>query len=71
VAPLHNRMPVIIPDGLEQAWLETKDGPGLRALEPLLQGWDPGDWIATPPPVRAGRSASDSQQLLLFPGFPE
>ncbi len=71
VAPLHNRMPVIIPDGLEQAWLETKDGPGLRALEPLLQGWDPGDWIATPPPVRAGRSAPDSQQLLLFPGSPE
>ena len=66
VAPLHNRMPVIIPDGLEQAWLETKDGPGLRALEPLLQGWDPGNWSATAPPRRAQRSEPGSQQLPLF-----
>ena len=59
VAPLHNRMPVVLPDGLEQAWLETKDGPGLRALEPLLLGWDGGGWCVDPPP-RA------NEQLPLF-----
>jgi putative SOS response-associated peptidase YedK len=52
VAPLHNRMPVILPDGLEEAWLEPKDGPGLRALEPLLQGWDASAWRVAPPPRR-------------------
>lgn len=51
VAPLHERMPVLIPEGLEQAWCEPLDGPGLRALEPLLQGWDPVDWIAGPIPI--------------------
>ena len=44
VAPLHERMPVIIPAGLEQAWCAPLDGPGLRALEPLLSSWDPGGW---------------------------
>ena len=75
VAPLHNRMPVILPNGLEQAWLEARDGPGLRVLEPLLGGWDPSGWVAEPPsprPSRArltqGRSdpADGAQQLPLF-----
>ena len=66
VAPLHNRMPVILPDGLEQAWLETKDGPGLRALEPLLQGWDPGGWQVDPKPG-ATAGAAGARQLPLFP----
>lgn len=75
VEPLHNRMPVILPDGLEAAWLEMKDGPGLRTLGPLLSGWDPGGWIADPPGERSGgverrlkqRSRLSSQQLPLFP----
>jgi putative SOS response-associated peptidase YedK len=70
VAPLHHRMPVIVPDGLEQAWLETKDGPGLRALEPLLQGWDPAGWTAEPPALRTKRSQLGAQQLPLFPETP-
>ena len=64
VAPLHNRMPVILADGLEEAWLEMKDGPALRALEPLLHGWDPDDWTVDPPAAGSGLS---SQQLPLFP----
>ncbi len=44
VAPLHNRMPVVVPDGLEQAWMAPSGGPELRALEPLLAGWDPSGW---------------------------
>ncbi|MFN9922618.1 MAG: SOS response-associated peptidase [Cyanobacteriota bacterium] len=43
---MHDRMPVLIPDGLEEAWLEVVDGPGLRALEPLMQPWDPAAWEA-------------------------
>jgi putative SOS response-associated peptidase YedK len=43
---VHDRMPVIIPAGLEEAWLEPSDGPALRALEPLLAPWDPASWEA-------------------------
>jgi putative SOS response-associated peptidase YedK len=46
VAPLHERMPVLIPGGLEEPWLEPLDGPGLRANEPLLEPWDPAGWQA-------------------------
>jgi putative SOS response-associated peptidase YedK len=43
---VHDRMPVLIPEGLEEAWLEATDGPGLRALEPLMGPWDPAAWVA-------------------------
>jgi len=46
LARVHDRMPVVIPDGLEEAWLEPSDGPALRALEPLLDPWDPAAWQA-------------------------
>lgn len=47
--PLHNRMPVIIPNGLEEEWIAAvKDGPELRALEPMLCGWSPDEWKAEP-----------------------
>jgi hypothetical protein len=46
LARVHDRMPVVIPDGLEEPWLEPLDGPGLRALEPLLLPWDPAAWEA-------------------------
>ena len=52
--PLHNRMPVILPDGLEEAWMAPADGPGLRALEPLLGGWDPAGWEVVDPQAPAG-----------------
>lgn len=44
VKPLHSRMPVVIPDGLEEAWTASADGFQLRVLEPLLSPWDPMDW---------------------------
>ena len=56
VAPLHDRMPVILPAGLEEPWLAPADGPGLRALEPLLEPWDPGGWSAAPL-AAAGKAA--------------
>lgn len=43
---VHDRMPVVIPTGLEEAWLEAMDGPALRALEPLLGPWEPVGWEA-------------------------
>jgi putative SOS response-associated peptidase YedK len=46
IARVHDRMPVVIPDGLEQAWLEPDDGPSLRALQPLMGPWEPHDWEA-------------------------
>jgi len=62
VAPLHNRMPVILPDGLEEAWMALCDGPGLRALEPLLEGWDPQGWELVAP----RRNPAEDGQLSLL-----
>ena len=44
VKPLHHRMPVLILQGLEEAWMSALDGQQLRALEPLLSPWDPSGW---------------------------
>ncbi|MFM7652492.1 MAG: SOS response-associated peptidase [Vulcanococcus sp.] len=54
VRPLHDRMPVIVPDGLEAAWMAPTDGPGLRALEPLMTGWDPHGWEVVEPQAPEG-----------------
>jgi putative SOS response-associated peptidase YedK len=63
IAPFHDRMPVLIPDGLEEPWLEERDGAGLRALEPLLQPWDPRGWEVLDPSA----PKADQRQLPLFP----
>lgn len=49
---VHDRMPVVIPAGLEEAWLEAADGPALRALEPLMGPWDPAGWEAVKADLR-------------------
>ena len=54
---------MLIPDGLEEPWLAPTDGPGLRALEPLLEPWDPEGWEVVPPL----RSEPEQRQLPLFP----
>ncbi len=46
MARVHDRMPVLIPAGLEEAWLAPADGTALRALEPLMAPWDPAPWEA-------------------------
>lgn len=48
VQPLHNRMPVIIPNGLEEAWLEPGDAMHRQALEPLLEPGDNQGWTSSP-----------------------
>ena len=44
IATLHDRMPVIIPAGLEEIWLEPGDGAHRRALEPMLEPWSEEGW---------------------------
>ncbi len=46
VKPLHKRMPVIIPEGLEEEWMRNRNRTELRQLEPLLERWNPLNWIA-------------------------
>ena len=46
VSPLHNRMPVIVPKGLEEQWTENvKDIDELQGLIPIMMGWSPLGWI--------------------------
>jgi putative SOS response-associated peptidase YedK len=73
IAPIHERMPVLIPAGLERPWLAPVHGAELRALEPLLEPWDPAGWqmepIAATPAAAQSSSARpaavDRQQLSL------
>ena len=63
-------MPVVIPDGLEEAWLGATDGPGLRALEPLMGPWDPAAWEAVklePATLRPAGSAENSLSTIAGP----
>lgn len=66
VARVHDRMPVLIPDGLEEPWLADADGPALRALEPLLSPWDPAAWEAvrldSPPAADPGAARQRRQR---------
>jgi len=66
IQPLHDRMPVLIPDGLEEAWLAVADGHDLRALEPLLMGWDPQGWKVGPIQRWRNEPSSSSIQGSLF-----
>ena len=46
VKPLHNRMPVVVPDGYEQLWTEqVKDAHELKGLHPIIMGWSPDGWV--------------------------
>ncbi|WP_399212063.1 MULTISPECIES: SOS response-associated peptidase family protein [unclassified Synechococcus] len=46
--PIHDRMPVVIPDGQEDTWLLTSGADELRSLESLLLPWQPAGWEAVP-----------------------
>ena len=46
VSPLHNRMPVIVPNGVEEQWTENvKDFNELQALIPIMKGCSPLGWM--------------------------
>jgi len=46
--PIHYRMPVVIMDGCEEAWLLPDAAAELRGLEALMAPWDPAGWEAIP-----------------------
>ena len=66
IEPLHDRMPVIIPDGLESIWLEPGDGAHRRALEPMLTPSPPEPWECQP--LRPTPQKNRHQQLSLLDG---
>tara|TARA_Y100001978_G_scaffold172255_1_gene162464 strand:+ start:66 stop:704 length:639 start_codon:yes stop_codon:yes gene_type:complete len=46
VSQLHNRMPVIVPNGIEKKWTENiKNKDELKGLIPIMVGWSPRDWL--------------------------
>ena len=49
VKQFHNRMPVIIQNGLEEEWISPiKNANELNALKPLMKKWNAKEWIAKP-----------------------
>jgi putative SOS response-associated peptidase YedK len=65
VKPLHNRMPVIIPNGLEEVWLEPGDQHHRHALEPMLSPIAEQGWSCRPPSAGAKGSANDGATRLI------
>ena len=46
IKPIHNRMPVVIPNGYEEQWTEqVKDAEELKGLIPFMMGWSTSGWI--------------------------
>ena len=46
IKPLHNRMPVVVPNGYEEQWTEqVKDADALKGLHLLMRGWSPDGWV--------------------------
>jgi len=44
--PIHNRMPVIVPNGYEEHWTEqVKGADGLKELIPIMKGFSSSGWI--------------------------
>ena len=45
MSTIHNRMPVIVPDELEEQWTEqVKDTSELKVLSPIMMGWLSSGW---------------------------
>ena len=46
IKPLHDRMPVVIPNGYEKQWTEQiKDSDELKGLLPMMMSWSPDGWV--------------------------
>ena len=46
IKPLHDRMPVIIPNGYEKQWtVQVKDSDELKGLLPIMMGWTSNGWV--------------------------
>jgi len=61
VKSIHHRMPVVVPDGFEEQWIEqVKDPAELKDLMPIRIGWSSSGWITE----KINKESSD--QLNLF-----
>ena len=46
IKPLHHRMPVVIPHGIEEIWTENINNlDELKGLIPIMMGWSPEGWL--------------------------
>ncbi len=47
IKPLHNRMPVVVPNGFEEQWTrQVKDSYELEGLLPIMMSWSPVGWVS-------------------------
>ena len=47
IKPLHHRMPVVIPNGFEEQWIEqVKDFYELKRLRSIMMGWSSEGWVS-------------------------
>ena len=55
----HNRMPVVIPEGYEEEWInQVKNTIELKGLVPLMKGWLSDGWV-----VEVNKNPSDQMSL--------
>ena len=47
IKPIHNRMPVVVPNGYEKKWTEQiKDSYELKGLASIMLSWSPEGWVS-------------------------
>ena len=47
IKPIHNRMPVVVPNGYEKKWTEqVKDSYELKGLASIMLSWSPKGWVS-------------------------
>ena len=47
IKPIHNRMPVVVPNGYEEKWTEQiKDSYELKGLASIMLSWSPEGWVS-------------------------
>lgn len=62
MAPIHSRMPVIIPPAAHAAWLAA-DTP-LAAAQELLAAWEPAEWVAHRVGLRVNATSNDDDSCV-------
>jgi putative SOS response-associated peptidase YedK len=66
IAPMHDRMPVIVAPGNYDLWLNAS-GQDLAALQPLLTPYPPGEMFTRPVSLRVNNPSADDERLLDLP----
>src|SRR3990172_4193906 len=66
IAPMHDRMPVIVAPENYELWLNAS-GEDLVALQPLFTPYPPGEMFARPVSLRVNNPSADDERLLDLP----